>query len=427
MGTVGPVSIELRTLSARDLTAAEEPLARGFLESVGRGFHEARSKDESARHWLDAARADAMMLRGAWLPDEAYGAGPMPIATFAALDKTLNLGARMLPVRMITDITVSPAHRRQGWLRRMMTADLADAVERGVPIAALTVSEATIYGRFGFAPATRAQHIEVDTSSRFGLRDFTDPGRVELVEPEQAWPAVQRSFARFHAITPGSIDRPSFYAPILRGELDFGFRPGNDRLRAAVHLDADGEPDGHLLYQLETEGDEQFVAVMDLVAPDPQTHLALWRFLAGIDLVTKVRMRRARLDDPLRWALEDLFCYRTTAVVEHIWLRVLDVAEVLGARPWAADGSLVLGVDDPLGHAAGTWTVTVVAGSAVAAPTDAVAEVRVTAETLASLSLGGIGVRELAAAGRVSGTPEAIARLAAMSDAVRPPYSVTSF
>jgi predicted acetyltransferase len=48
-----------------------------------------------------------------------------------------------------------PAHPHVGELRT--------AAELGVPIAALTVSESTIYGRFGFASAAQAAHWEIDT------------------------------------------------------------------------------------------------------------------------------------------------------------------------------------------------------------------------------------------------------------------------
>ena len=38
-----------------------------------------------------------------------------------------------------------------------------------LPLALLTVSEGTIYGRFGFGPATRLRHVEVDVQHRFAL------------------------------------------------------------------------------------------------------------------------------------------------------------------------------------------------------------------------------------------------------------------
>ena len=44
---------------------------------------------------------------------------------------------------------------------------------------ALTASEATIYGRWGFGPATFRATAEVDTGPRFALRAYDDEGRVE--------------------------------------------------------------------------------------------------------------------------------------------------------------------------------------------------------------------------------------------------------
>ncbi|MDP3890651.1 GNAT family N-acetyltransferase [Nocardioides sp.] len=423
---------ELTTLDLSDTSEAGTQRAAGFLEAVTRAFHEPRPKPETQRAWLEATRADRAVLRAAWLADGPFGADRLPIATYASFDKSLNAGADPVPLRMITDITVSPAHRRQGWLSTMMRADLDDAAERGVPLAALTVSEATIYGRFGFGAATFRRRIEVDTSARFRLREDQDPaqhddGHIEMVDPAQAWPAIQETFADFHAHVRGSVDRPAFYGPLLRGELDFEFQPGNDRLRGAMHLDASGRPDGHVLFHVETDGDSRVVVVDDLVARDPRVHLALWRFLASIDLTTRVRHRGARVDDPLRWALTDAFCYQTTGASEHIWVRVLDVVAALSGRAWGADGAVVLEVTDPLGYAAGRFAVETADGAAQVAPTTAPAEVTLTVETLGSLYLGGVGVTTLRDAGRLAGDDSAIRRLAAMAHLDRAPYSVTSF
>ena len=97
--------------------------------------------------------------------DPALGSGTIPVATYSSWDKAINTGGDPLPLRMITDITVSPTHRRRGLLRHLISDDLRDAADMGVPLAALTVSEGSIYGRFGFGPATRVQYVEVDTTS----------------------------------------------------------------------------------------------------------------------------------------------------------------------------------------------------------------------------------------------------------------------
>ena len=158
---------------------------------------------------------------------------------------------------MITDITVSPTHRRRGLLRRLITDDLQDAVDRGVPLAALTVSEGSIYGRFGFGPATHVQHVEVDTTARFALREPVDeaaPGgsswssRTRRGRPcrrsstASTGPPVARSSARSST---GTSSPRTF---------DFHEQGPDRKLRAAVHLDDAGEPDGYVLYRLRPLG-----------------------------------------------------------------------------------------------------------------------------------------------------------------------------
>ncbi len=61
------------------------------------------------------------------------------------------------PVRLggVTSTAVAATHRRRGLLRLMMQAMFDEARERGEPLAGLSASEGTIYGRFGYGPATR--------------------------------------------------------------------------------------------------------------------------------------------------------------------------------------------------------------------------------------------------------------------------------
>ncbi len=75
-----------------------------------------------------------------------------------------------------------------------------------------------------------------------------------------------------------------------------------------------------------------------------------------------------------------------------LWVRVLDVVAALEARPWGADGEVVLEVTDPLGHAAGTYRVTTSGGEAKVERTDDAAGVLLDADTLGSLYLGDVGV-----------------------------------
>lgn len=407
----------------------EEARARrgGFLQAVQRGFHSSRADGEFEKHWLAHVRTDRAVLAGAWLPEGEFGAGPVPVATISWFDKTLNAGLELVPVRMITDVTTSPAHRRRGLVRRLMEDCLDDAVAHDVPVVALTASEATIYGRWGFGVATFSDKVEVDTGPRFGLRDFTDPGRVELIEPADSWPVIRDVFDRFHAQVRGSVEWPAFYEQIHTGAYDFDSGP-DKKLRGAVHLDAHGDVDGVVLYRPgDRDGETRPLAVSEMMALTPPAGLALWDFLASIDLRNKVTFSLAVPHDPLTWALTDVNVLQHTGHHEFLWLRILDVPRALAARPWVADDVLVLAVDDPQEHASGTYRVASHDGRADVARTDEDADVRLTAETLATLYLGTAPVSVLHRAGRLQGSDEAVARLAAMADLSVPPYSLTGF
>lgn len=418
-----------RTLDPDDAPA---DLLDGYLQAFSRGFHEGRVPPESRERWLEHVRADRVTLRGAWLEAPALGSGTMPVATFSSWDATLNAGRTMLPARLISDVTVSPAHRRQGLLRRLMGVDLADAAAAGLPVAALNASEGSIYGRFGFGLATFTRHVEVDVTARFALRDDrpADDGTLLLLEPAEAWKSVAEVFAAFHAQTRGSVSRPQFYEPWLSATWDFDKHAADPRLRTAVHLDATGTPDGYVVYKADEDRDAAghgWVRVVDLGAVSPTAYLRLWRFLADIDLVDRVSWRRAPVEDPLPWAVVDPFGIRTTRIADMLWVRILDVVAALEARPWGTDGTMVVEVDDPLGHASGRWRVAVEDAGAEVTRTDAAAEVTLGADTLGALYLGGVGVRTLAAAGRIGGAPDAIAQWAAMCDTGPAPYCITGF
>lgn len=422
------VDYDFARLDFTDESDAARTRRRGWLLAVQRGFHGGRPSDELEKRWLTHVRADGVTCTGAWLPEGEFGAGPVPVATYAAYDKTLNAGHALVPLRMITDITTSPAHRRRGLLRRLMEDDLADAAARGVPVAALTASEATIYGRWGFGVATFAQKVEVDTGPRFGLRAFHDPGRVELIDPPEAWPIVKGVFDRFHLRCRGSVDWPQFYEAIHTGAYDFDDDGPDKKLRGAVHLDTDGTVDGVVLYRhAGQDADRGTVKVTEMMSLSTTAGLALWEFLGSIDLVDKVTFALAHPDDPLPWALTDIGAAHYTGREHFLWVRLLDVEVALAARPWSSDGRVVLEVEDSQGHASGRYLVQTSGGRATVARTQDPAEVRLDAETLGSLYLGGAHASALARAGRLHGTEEALAGFAAMADLAVPPYNLTGF
>ncbi|WP_353953082.1 GNAT family N-acetyltransferase [Knoellia sp. S7-12] len=413
------------TLDLDDESADNTARIHGWLEAIMRGFHQGRATDELRDRWLAAVRVDGATNRGVWESSDLPLSDDVPVATFGHFVKTINTGAETIPAWMITDVTVAPTHRRRGLMRRLMTENLASAVAEGAPVAVLTASEGAIYQRFGFGPATREARVRVDTSARFRLRERpVDGGRVVMVDPTAAWTSLSTVFARHHEVTRGSVGRPNYYESWLQG-YDWEEQSEDRKQRLAVRFGPDGEPDGFVSYAIK-EGDAVEVKVRDMVTATPAAHLALWQFLADIDLA-EVVTGPAAVVEPLAHALVDHRVRGVTAMPDHLWVRILDVPVALAARPWFGDDRLNVRVVDDLGHADGTFSIEAAGGRASVTPTADEPDVTLDVETLGTLYLGDVAVDPLARAGRITGTEDAIRRFGAMTDGSPSPHCNTHF
>ena len=81
---------------------------------------------------------------------------------------------------------------------------------------------------------------------------------------------------------------------------------------------------------------------------------------------------------------------------EFLWVRVLDLPRSFAARPWRADGEVVLDVTDAQGHAAGRWLVRTERRGRQVEATDREGDLALDAETLGSLYLAGVGIETAA-------------------------------
>lgn len=423
------MDLSFRAFRTTSDKVADNPQFVAWWESVMLGFL-APSPQETGVEWaLRESVADGWVQRGCYdrsLPPEAIG-GDHPVGTFVSFDKTINVGGATIPIHLITDVTVRPTHRRRGILRRMMVDDLTDAHEQGLALAALTVTEATIYGRFGFGPATFVQSVRVDSTARFALRSPL-VGRVELTSQEMMGRVAPEVFARHLAVTPGAVGRGSLYAEHAAGIFDPYASERNRRVRNAIHFGNDGRPDGFVCYDVRLEGDHRILTVRDLVAVGTDAYLSLWDFLGGIDRVGRIEWPHAPTEDPLLWALVDQRCYAVTGITDHLWVRILDPVAALSARTYACpDTDFVLSVTDDLGFAAGTYRIAVRGGRAEVSRSLDAPDAVVGVEELGSLYLGGVPARQLHVAGRLGAGDIAAARLGHLLGGVRRPYCNTNF
>ncbi|MCS5729190.1 GNAT family N-acetyltransferase [Herbiconiux moechotypicola] len=419
--------------AAVDAGGHADPATAAWIQAEAQGFHDPHLAPElvdrlAGHHAVDRKRFTSVLQRE---PLAGSLGADAPVATFASFDRTLQVGgAEPLPAHLISNVTVRPTHRRRGVLRAMMTESLGWAAAEGYAVAALTVSEATIYRRFGFGPATTVHSVAVTTDARFRLQSAPS-GRCELIDSRTLLELGPRLFARFHAVHPGSVDRQSKHWGRIAGtEAEKG---GDDpAVRAAAHYDEAGTADGYVSYRFGGwDSKPHTLEVLDLVAATPDAYLGLWDFLASVDLAERVTWEAAPSDDPLRWALADWRVVSTTSLDDWLWLRVLDPVRAFEARGYTegAEGSLVFSVADPLGFADGVFRMRVAGGRATVERDDAaVAELAVDAPTLGSLYLGGTDARVLAAAGTLRElVPGAAQKAASLLAPVSPVWGISHF
>lgn len=395
---------EIRRFAAAVKGEPGYPEAERWVTAVSFGFHESTRTAEHVAKSLETYRADRRILTGAYQKqDVAPRSLPadVPVATFGTLRKTLNIGfGRMLETQLVTAVTVRTSHRRRGLLRRMMSEDLALAKAEGVAMAALTASEGSIYGRFGYGVATFERTVKVDTTARFRL-NHQPVGSVDVAEPKVLLDVAPEVFDRVHRLTPGSIGRQEWYRQLASGSIA---RDGKEdpAVKVALHYGPDGSVDGYVSYKfLGWDTEPHTMHVVDLVAATHGAYLELWQFLAAIDLVERITWEEAPLDDPLTFALADPRCIDSSDSRDMLWLRILDVVQALEARHYPVNGRLVLEVLDPLGLTAGTFALGASGGEAAVERVDSDPDLTLDVSALSSIFLGAVCPVTLTAAGRI--------------------------
>jgi predicted acetyltransferase len=339
-------------------------------------------------------------------------------------------GLRQVALGGVTSTGVLPTYRRRGLLRKIMTAMLEDCQERGEFLAGLSASEATIYGRYGFGPATFQHRWEMRRTDAAFRTDFEDPGSLELVDAPAAAAAWARLHEQVRAVRVGEISAlPGKWEGLGSAGLP---ADGTGLAHHLLHRDAAGEVDGAALFRVPWAADPAQAGVLQVSAFEALNHdayRALWGLLTDFDLTNRVVAARRPVDEPLRWMLKNSRAPKITRTRDNLWLRVLDVREALEARAYAGTGSLVLDVSDDLfGWNTGRWRLEAGPDGASCARSDASADLSLTVAELGSLYLGGVSAVVLLHAGRLAEhTAGAVSRLDALLRQDRAPYNAVGF
>jgi predicted acetyltransferase len=387
-------------------TPDDDPRWREYLEVFQLTLLSAPSTDAQVAAFRDNRRADGARLA---MVTASTPSGDAIAGGFSAFSGHYNAGAEDAATLVINTIGVNPAHRRRGVLRELMTRELASAKAAGIPFATLSASEATIYGRFGFAPVAHGAEAKIDVA-KFRLRDEAPvaAGRVEWIAPSFLEPHYWRVVRAFHAANVGSV--LPYHRTFLgdTGQWDSEAEGPSKKLRAIAHFDESGTVDGFALFEHRGWDHPRKVHVQKVVGANFGVELALWQALASMDLIERLDYY-VTASDPLLPALVDERAVRIDDVGDLHWLRILDVPRAVAARSFDTDGEVTVRITDSLGHADGTWHIAARDGRGSAEATDAAPQVTLDVAELARVWESDTTATALAQAGRVTGEPRDVA------------------
>ncbi|MEU6863494.1 GNAT family N-acetyltransferase [Streptomyces sp. NPDC046876] len=356
-----------------------------------------------------------------------------PVGTAGAYSFELTLpGGVLLPTSGVTAVGVLPSHRRKGVLTAMMRHQLTALRDRGECLSVLLASEALIYRRFGYGPATYTARLTVPRhQAALGLpraRGAADTpakgsgtGSIEVLRRAECGEILEAVYDRYRRAQPGALSRPHRWWSLGAGQPPISRAPRY----IAVHRDADGVPDGYTSYSI---GESETLTVDETIATGDAVYTALARFLLGHDLVTRIVFKHVPTGHPLRWQFEDFRAGEVSGDTDWLWVRLLDVPRALTSRGWFTDGELVLDVDDPFLGEHGRYLLTVRDGKAVCVPTGREPDLCLDVSDLGSIYLGGTAPSTLVRAGHVRAHRPGAAVLAdALFRAERTPHCLHWF
>lgn len=375
-------------------------------------FASAHAVDAHAFHSSWPAEPEMEHFRPRFEFDRSLAAfdGDLIAGIAATFSFQMTVPGAVLPAAGVTAVSVLPTHRRQGILRSLMTRQFADIRDRGEAIAALWASEAGIYGRFGYGPA----------SAVFALRILRGEGqlaaaapsdrrlRLRIGEPQLLRPELAKVYDATAPGRPGMFGRDrrwwdaALYDPAYR-------RDGTGPLRCLLAEDPSG-PRGYALYAASPRWDDDgipaaAIRIRELLADSPAAAAALWRDLLSRDLTGEVVAWNRPADDPLLYLLADP---RRARVRTHdgLWIRLVDVPAALTKRSYAAPVDAVIEVaDEACPWNAGRWRLRASGPGgdwATCQRTGDPAEVSLPVAALGAAYLGGTRLGALAGAGLVT-------------------------
>jgi predicted acetyltransferase len=242
----------------------------------------------------------------------------------------------------VSAVSTPPEYRHRGYVRRLLAESLADYRERGWTVSALWPFSTPFYRKMGWATCNRLAEAEFPPGELSDVAARRDAGAEFVRLDPEDW-------ERLHAVRMADVG--DAHLTIDRTEEWWRERVFEawGKTPHVYGVERGGELTGYLVYTVgeREDGDGKRLRVGDHAARDRAAWLDLLDFCYRHDS----QVDRVRVTGPPAFALMDLaddpreveYDVRPGAMV-----RLVDVAAALEAFDYPADGSLTLGVSDPL-------------------------------------------------------------------------------
>jgi predicted acetyltransferase len=373
------VAVEVRPCAPDEVQRALDPIWHYF------GGH---ARPEDVDRFAPILPPERVL--GAFEGDAIVGGGG------AYLFQTTVPGGIAVPTAGVMAVGVLPTHRRRGVLTKLMRSQLADAHERGEPLALLYASEGQIYSRFGYGLASIAGNIELPKEYA-RLWDDEPIGQARLLEnEEETHKLLPPIYDRIQAETVGMFTRTADWWRARRLHK----RPGSGGQQMRVAIDVDGGLEAYALYRLNFAArhmvTQTTLEINEALGTSPRALAAIWRYLLGIDWVARIDASWLPPDHPLFLWLREPRRMGFSAV-EGLWVRLVDVGAALAARNLGGPAIVLDVLDEFCPWNQARWRV----GEGAVDRTTAGADLRLGVSELGSVYLGGFTFDQLRRAERL--------------------------
>lgn len=434
-----PVPGKNQGMAAYPIRPISEDEFKAFYTVIEHAFNSSYPTEEELRYDLRVFEFDRSL---------AAFDGTEIVGTATSLSLQMTVPGGTAAVAGVTAVTTAPSHRRRGILTSLMHRQLTGIRDRGEAVAALFASEAGIYGRFGYAPATaelqltirRGEGVLSALASRAVAAGREGALRPRTAEPQDARADLAKVFDQVQPGRPGMQARDDRWWDQMLWDPDHR-RSGGGPLRCVIAEDEQG-PRGYALFSVRPEWDDGIpngtLRVRELMAVDPVAHWAVWSDLLGRDLVGEVHAGSRPADEPLCYLLADQRRVRPR-LADGLWVRLVSVPDALAMRRYSCPVDVVIEVaDDLLPENAGRWRLQAPGPAADGDPlgaepatcerTTAAADVTLPVQALGATYLGGTSLGALAGAGLVEAArPGSLTALSAALSWELAPWSPTHY